>query len=187
MARAPRLHRGGRGFEPLTAHLVNGRIGNGRGARARSPDPLGARAGTDEGADVADEEAPVSAEGLLGSLEYEAMTALWASAPASVPVVRSRINDRRAPGAELAYTTVMTVLVRLHEKGVLDRVHRGRGYVYTPRFDEAALVEHLSGQEVAALLDRYGAVALAHFAAEVERADPDLLRRLRRLAEPDDV
>lgn len=129
----------------------------------------------------------MSAEGLLGHLEYEVMTALWASAPSNVPTVLSRINEQRAPDPPLAYTTVMTVLARLHEKGVLARVHRGRGYDYTPRFDEAALVQHLSRQEVDELLDRYGDVALAQFAAEVERADPKLLSRLRKLARSDDA
>lgn len=129
----------------------------------------------------------MSAEGLLGPLEYEAMTALWASAPSNVPTVLSWINEQRSPDPPLAYTTVMTVLARLHEKGVLDRVRRGRGYDYSPRFDEAALVQHLSRQEVDGLLDRYGEVALAQFAAEVERTDPELLSRLRKLARSDDA
>ncbi len=122
-----------------------------------------------------------SAKGLLGHLEYEVMQALWADAPASVPAVLARINRDRASDKQLAYTTVMTVLVRLHDKDLLDRERRGRGYDYTPRFDEPALVEHLGGQEVRELLDRYGDVALAQFAAAVEQADPELLRRLRAI------
>jgi predicted transcriptional regulator len=122
-----------------------------------------------------------SARGLLGHLEYEVMQALWADAPANVPAVLERINRDRAPDRQLAYTTVMTVLARLHDKDLLVRDRRGRGYDYTPRFDELALVEHLSGQEVRDLLDRYGDVALAQFAAAVSQADPELLRRLRDL------
>lgn len=122
-----------------------------------------------------------NAEGLLGTLEYEVMRALWDEAPANVPAVLARINHDRDPDRELAYTTVMTVLARLHEKGVLDRERRGRGYDYLPRFDEPALVEHLSGQEVRDLLDRYGEVALAQFAQAVEEADPKLFRRLQEL------
>lgn|SRR5690625_1876246 len=129
-----------------------------------------------------------SAEGLLGHLEYEVVRALWAQAPASVSAVLARINRDRGSDNQLAYTTVMTVLTRLHEKGVLDRERRGRGYDYTPRFDEQALVEHLGSQEVRNLLDRYGDVALAQFAAAVEQADPKLRRRLRNLTgERDDV
>ena len=34
-------------------------------------------------------------------------------------------------GSDLAHTTVMTALVRLHGKGLVDRERRGRSYVYT--------------------------------------------------------
>lgn len=121
--------------------------------------------------------------GLLGTLEHQVMTALWAGAPANVGTVLERINARRGPDDQLAYTTVMTVLARLHDKGLLERVKVGRGYDYAPRFDEAGLVEHLGRQEVSGLVDRYGAVALAQFAAALEDADPETLRRITRLSE----
>lgn len=124
-----------------------------------------------------------SASGLLGSLEYEVMRALWRGAPASVKMVLGRINHGRSTPEQLAYTTVMTVLGRLHEKGLLDRVKEGRGYLYTPQFDEQQLVEHLGQQEVAELLDRYGTVALTQFAVALEDADPATLRRITALLE----
>lgn len=126
---------------------------------------------------------PRSASGLLGSLEYEVMRELWRDAPANVKTVLDRINDDRAKVDQLAYTTVMTVLGRLHEKGLLDRVKAGRGYDYTPRFDEAQLIEHLGQQEVADLVDRYGTVALSQFAAALGNADPATLRRISDLVE----
>lgn len=126
-----------------------------------------------------------AAEGLLGPLEYAVMQALWQEAPANVGAVRDRINDARAHGDELAYTTVMTVLSRLHEKGVAERVKVGRGYDYAPRFSEEALVEHLGRQEITGLLDRYGDVALAQFAAVLRDADPKLLARLDDIAASD--
>lgn len=126
---------------------------------------------------------PRSASGLLGSLEYEVMLALWQGAPASVKVVLGRINDVRPKPEELAYTTVMTVLGRLHEKGLLDRVKAGRGYTYTPKFDEVQLIEHLGQREVTDLLDRYGTVALAQFATALEDADSATLGRVADLAD----
>lgn len=128
-----------------------------------------------------------SAEGLGGPLEYEVMTVLWATGPANVPAVLDRVNASRREDKALAYTTVMTVLSRLHEKGLLSRERRGRGYEYGPRFDEAELVAHLSRREVDELLARYGHVALAQFAAAVDEADPVLLRRVRALARGDDA
>jgi predicted transcriptional regulator len=123
-----------------------------------------------------------SARGLLGPLEYEVMGALWASSPASVPVVLARLNEVRPEQGQLAYTTVMTVLARLHDKGLVQRERRGRGYDYTASFDEAGLVEHLGRREVQDLLERYGEVALAQFAAVIDDADEQLVRRLREVA-----
>jgi predicted transcriptional regulator len=128
-----------------------------------------------------------SAEGLVGPLEYDVMSVLWATGTANVPVVLERVNASRREDKALAYTTVMTVLARLHEKGLLSRERRGRGYEYRPRFDEAELVAHLSRREVDELLARYGHVALAQFAVAVDEADPALLRRLRALARGDDA
>ena len=122
------------------------------------------------------------AQGLLGPLEYSVMAALWADAPASVPTVLEHLNESRGEDEQLAYTTVMTVLGRLYDKGLVERERRGRGYDYTPRFDEDELVEHLSRQEIDDLLDRYGDVALAQFAAALDGADEELVERLRKVA-----
>jgi len=129
-----------------------------------------------------------NASGLLGHLEYEVLTTLWSQAPASVPQVLARINAGRPEDARLAYTTVMTVLGRLHDKGLLDRTREGRGYAYEPRFDEPGLIAHLGRREIDDLLERYGGeIALAQFAAAVEDADPHLVARLRELVEQRDA
>lgn len=114
---------------------------------------------------------------MLGALESEVMTALWAADGAlSVRQVLGLLNDGRTP--PLAYTTVMTVLVRLAEKGVLTREPVGRGYVY------AATVEDEAGIAVQGVVRDYGEAALAHF-VEQARSDPKLYRRLRRLMAED--
>ena len=128
-----------------------------------------------------------SAEGLLGSLEYEVMQCLWAGAPKNVSAVLADLNATRAAGDALAYTTVMTVLARLYDKGYLTREQRGRGYDYAPAFTEVELVGHLGKRDVEQLLARYGPVALAQFAAALDGADPALLERLRREAGADDA
>lgn len=65
----------------------------------------------------------------LGPLEMQVMTALREKAPAGVQEILDRLSDS---GTELAYTTVLTVLSRLHEKGVLVREREGRRYLYAP-------------------------------------------------------
>jgi predicted transcriptional regulator len=56
------------------------------------------------------------------------MDVLWTSGTGNVRGVASRM------GRKLAYTTVMTTLVRLYRKGFLHRDVVGRAYVYSARF-----------------------------------------------------
>jgi len=64
---------------------------------------------------------------IFGSLEAEIMPILWRDGQATVKQVHREIMDWR----DLAYTTVMTTMERLTEKGVLKREKRGAAYVYT--------------------------------------------------------
>lgn len=109
----------------------------------------------------------------LGSLEGEVMRVCWeAQAPLTVREVLVRLNEDRS--RPFAYTTVMTVMSRLADKGMLERTARGRGYTYVPAVpDEAALA-------VREVLRTHGDAAITGFAAEASH-DPRLLERLRRL------
>jgi predicted transcriptional regulator len=103
------------------------------------------------------------------------MEVLWAaSGPLAVRDVLEALNERRP--SPLAYTTVMTVLSRLAEKGVLERSPAGRGFVYTPVLEDEAAIA------VQNVVRDFGEAALAHF-VEQARADPKLFRRLRRMME----
>jgi len=85
--------------------------------------------------------------------------------------------------AKLAYTTVMTVLSRLHDKGLVTRERQGRGYDYRPAYAEVELVDVLSHREVDRVVARYGDAALAQFMRALEDTDPELLRRVRALTD----
>ena len=90
----------------------------------------------------------------------------------SVRQVLDSLNVDRTP--PLAYTTVMAVLARLTDKGILERTPAGRMFAYAPALgDEAAIA-------VSGVVHDYGEAALAHL-VEQARADPKLYRRLRRL------
>lgn len=65
----------------------------------------------------------------LGPLEMEVLGLLSPDEPLAVADVQQRLA--RA-GRDLAYTTVMTVLVRLAEKGVVTRKKQGTRYLYAP-------------------------------------------------------
>jgi len=109
----------------------------------------------------------------LGPLEAEVMERMWAAGePLSVRQLFERLNDGRA--RPLAYTTVMTVMSRLAEKGALGRRPQGRGYVYEVTATNPA------GLAVRGVLRDFGDAAMAQFVEEA-RADPEMLERLQRL------
>ncbi len=63
----------------------------------------------------------------LGPLEMQILGSFSPSESLSVTDVQARLHSS---GTELAYTTVMTVLSRLHEKGLLIRKKDGRRFLY---------------------------------------------------------
>src|SRR5665811_1242735 len=65
----------------------------------------------------------------LGGLESKVMEVLWnASSPLSV----REVHDSLSTSADLAYTTVMTVLDRLAKKHILLRDRDGKAWLYRP-------------------------------------------------------
>ena len=64
----------------------------------------------------------------LGEAEIEMLQHVWELKRATVAEVHARVLQTR----EVAYTTVMTVLKKLSDKGYLDHEKEGHAYVYTP-------------------------------------------------------
>lgn len=63
----------------------------------------------------------------LGPLEMRVLGLLDESEPRAVGDLQRRLEGE---GEALAYTTVMTVLVRLHKKGLVTREKDGQRYLY---------------------------------------------------------
>lgn len=120
-------------------------------------------------------------EDVLGPLAAAIVREVTARGEASVAEVVDGL--RATQSREHAYTTIMTVMARLHEKGVLERHRRGRQYIYRASAAEAELVDRLSGLAVDHLVERYGTAALRHFAVRLADLDPETRRRLTALAD----
>jgi predicted transcriptional regulator len=117
---------------------------------------------------------------VLHALEAEVMDAVWDLGETSVRTVMEALNER-APKPR-AYTTYMTILGRLHGKGLLDRRREGKTDYYRAVHTRAEYADLRAHAEVAALVDAYGDVALGHFARQVADLDPERRRALERLA-----
>jgi predicted transcriptional regulator len=117
--------------------------------------------------------------GLLGRLEARIMRAVWTG---QVPEPFT-VHDVRAHMPELAYTTVMTTLRRLADKGLLvaDATLGKRAYDYQPVGTPEAFLAAASQREAQQVLDRYGDAALAAFAARLDALTPEQRKRLEEL------
>jgi predicted transcriptional regulator len=106
-----------------------------------------------------------------GELENAVLGVLHsAGAPLSPGSVRERL------GGGLAYTTVVTILSRLHAKGVLERARAGRAYLYAPVSDEPGLAARRMATVLAAEPDREA--VLARFVSGLSESDEQMLRRM---------
>lgn len=85
--------------------------------------------------------------------ELDVMAVLWDRGSATVAEVRDALSD------ELAYTTVLTVLRTLEEKGYVDHVEEGKAHRYRP------LVAR----------DKAGRSALTRLVRKVFRGSPEML------------
>jgi predicted transcriptional regulator len=108
-----------------------------------------------------------------GELESGVLAVLW---QAGGPLTAAQVNEA-LPGG-LAYTTVLTILARLHAKGALTRERAGRGYAYRPVRDEATY----TAEQMVTLLDRGSdrQAVLAQFVSELSSEDEELLQQLLR-------
>lgn len=113
-------------------------------------------------------------EWFLGALQTRILQTLSKRGPSTVREVADALKGK------LAYTTVMTVLGRLHDKGLVGREQRGKSYTYTPRFAEAELRDRMAKYLVDGIVEDFGEVALAHFVGARDRLDRQRLARLRR-------
>lgn len=114
----------------------------------------------------------------LGPLESAVMARMWKRGPATV---RDVVDDL-ARTRDLAYTTVMTVMVRLHAKGLLQRERQGKNYLYRPSFTRDEHRVRLTRDLARDLVSQFGDAALAAFSAELDEVDAQHRAALRRVA-----
>jgi len=118
--------------------------------------------------------APAAVRRAAGTLEAEILGIMRsASNPLSPGEVRERITAGQ--NGELSYSTVVTIVSRLHDKGLLTRQRSGRAFIYTA-VDEASVAASRMNSALGSGIDR-GAV-LSRFVSGLSGRDARLLRRL---------
>lgn len=116
---------------------------------------------------------------VLGDLEADIMELIWKDNPASV----RNIHENLANGRTIAYTTVMTVMSRLADKGLLKREQHGRAYLYVPTQNREDFCSDAIGTVMQGLLGGFGEPVLSQFVDTVDAHDAAKLDELVRLIE----
>ena len=106
----------------------------------------------------------------VGDLESEILDVLWSART----WLSGREGLERLGDGSRAYTTVMTVLGRLVDKSLVERVEEGKGHVYRAAGDP----DELTAQAIRSLLSAtaHPRAALAHFVEDLD--DPELMAEL---------
>ncbi|HUQ40942.1 MAG TPA: BlaI/MecI/CopY family transcriptional regulator [Candidatus Limnocylindrales bacterium] len=115
---------------------------------------------------------------LLGPLENAVMEHVWKHGPVTVRDIVEELGRARS----LAYTTVMTVMVRLHAKGLLHRERTGKTYIYRAAFTQEEHQQRVSRDLARGLVSQFGDAALVAFSAELDEVDAQHRAALGKLA-----
>ena len=112
---------------------------------------------------------------ILGDLESEIMEIVWQQ---QVPIAVRDVTEKLQKKRKIAYTTVMTVMGRLVEKGILPRKPHGVSSLYetaVPRDTFVAnTVHHIFTSTVSAL----GSASAAYFIKEIQKISPKKRKEL---------
>jgi BlaI family transcriptional regulator, penicillinase repressor len=113
----------------------------------------------------------------LGDAELEVLKALWDAGPGTVRQVLQHLHDR---GRRVAYTTVLTVLSRLEQKGYVASDKSGLAYIYKPRVSRQKVVGSRLKAVVEQLYDGAAAPLVLHL-MESQRFTTEEIEQLQRL------
>lgn len=115
----------------------------------------------------------------LFDLEAEIMETVWSRGweEFAVGAVHEAIEAVRP----IAYTTVMTTVARLHDKGLLTRHKDGRRYVYRSKLSRAAFIEKMTRDVLESLPPVGQETAIALLVERVAEADEAALDHLEAL------
>ncbi len=109
----------------------------------------------------------------MGELESAVMDVVWDAGGWMTP---GEVHEVLSVGHELAYTTVMTILVRLWRKVRLERTRDGRAFAYRAVESREQHAATRMRDLLAATCDR--PVALSHFVGSLSARDKTQLRRM---------
>lgn len=113
---------------------------------------------------------------LLGDLEHRIMRTMWSL---GVQATARDVVDTMCEEKPIAYTTVVTVMNRLADKGLLRRQSDGDCYMYGAVYSSPKkFYSSLAGKMLSRIRQEFGEVAMSCFVEEAEKIHRKKLKRL---------
>ncbi|NOZ20588.1 MAG: BlaI/MecI/CopY family transcriptional regulator [Planctomycetes bacterium] len=114
---------------------------------------------------------------VLGELETSVLEKLWGNKDVSVREVMVALRKER----DYAYTTVMTTMNRLWDKGILSRRKEGQTYLYTPALSKEGLVQAYVRKVFECIAPDLTSASVSYFVESLEEVSPEALDKLQKL------
>lgn len=112
----------------------------------------------------------------FGPLEAKIMDVLWNNAEMTIKEVQQVLEQEKLTN----FNTVMTVMNRLVEKGILQKRTEGRSSLYKPVLSRDEFLNTQSKEMANELMDEFGNVVVSHMLDALEDADEDLVVKLEQ-------
>lgn len=110
----------------------------------------------------------------FGSLEAKVMDFIWEAEELSIKEVQQRLEKDKP----INFNTVMTVMNRLIEKGILEKRLDGRLSLFRATQSKQDFIEQQSRKLTENLLDEFGGVVITHLIDALKDVDKALLDKL---------
>lgn len=98
----------------------------------------------------------------LGELEQQIMDIVWQKKYCSVRDVLVILRK------DYAYTTIATILQRLHKKGLVNKKKNKKGYKYYPKVTKEFYSKNLASSFLTKSINSFGDMAIASFADSID-------------------
>ena len=98
--------------------------------------------------------------------ELEVLQVIWEQGPSTVREVMTVLNSKRPR----AYTSVMSLMNVMAEKGLLGQKPKGRAFVYSARISRAKILSRMVSDLLNRVFDGSASALVTHL---LEQADPD--------------
>lgn len=114
---------------------------------------------------------------VLGDLEAEIMEIIWLSDYISVRDVFEQLKEKR----KIAYTTVMTVMTRLSDKGLLKKKKDGNAFLYKAVYSREMFTQSTVSKIIKGVFEDLSAPAMAGFVDSIGEEEAEKIRELSKL------